>query len=386
MIFMKRHNPYSIEDVIKKYNISYEEANIKIQELKKRTTITLENLVRKHGEEEGRKRFESFKQKSAHTKEKYMEKYGDEWEEHWNKYLKSKSCSLEKFIERYGEVDGTKMFEQYQAKKSYSNSLACYIEKYGEAEGSTKYEAVQRKRNASTLSHFVEKFGKEEGLKKYDETNLRKNTRSLGFYVNKYGEQLGSEKYEESKMKCSPLFLALKKEYGEEFAIVTYSKYKDKKFDVIGQDLNLILPHKTSIKSKRLSKGPVSKESNIFFKLLEFALERKLTYGKKSDELKLINVDTCRYYCYDCYDEVSNTIIEFHGVTWHPKEGQLEWTNPFGAPYFEKRKKDLCKKELAESKGYKYIVVYSDEVNTVDKRNDKIIQLKEIINGNRKEN
>ncbi len=381
---MKRHNPYSIEDVMKKHNISYEEANVKIQDLKKRTTITLENLVRKYGEE-GHKRFESFKQKSAHTKEKYIIKYGNEWEQHWDKYLKSKSCSLEKFIERYGESDGRRLFEEYQEKKSYSNSLACYIEKYGEAEGTLKYEAIQKSRNASTLSCFIEKYGNEQGLKKYDETNSRKNTRSLSFHVNKYGEKLGREKYEESKMKCSPLFVALRKEYGEELAIQTYSKYKEKRFDVIGQDFNLISSHKTNIKNKCLSKGPVSKESNIFFKLLELALERKLKYGKKSDELKLINIDTCRYYCYDCYDQTSNTLIEFHGITWHPKDGQTDWTNPFGTSYEKIRNKDLKKKELAESKGYNYIVVYSDEVKTVDQRDKKIQLIRETINGDCKE-
>jgi len=375
---MKRHNPYCAKDVAKKYNISYEEANFRVQDLKNRTTITLENLIRKHGEEEGKKRFDQFRQKSAHTKEKYQQKYGDQWEEHWKKYLQSKSCSLEKFIERYGK-EGARLYEEYQLKKSYSNSLECYVEKYGPKEGMEKYNLIQKKRCTSELSSFVEKFGPEEGVKRYRETNAKKDSSSLNFFVTKYGEEKGRQEYENKKMRSSPLFCALKKEYGEKTALEAYLDCKKKRFDEVCNNFELVSSYKTKIKKDKLSKGPVSKESSKFFKMLETLLGRKLAFGLKKDELKLINIETMRYFCYDCYDTESNTIVEFHGVAWHPKEGELDWQNPFGLSYNEKMQEDLKKKQLAESKGYSYVVIYSDEVRTVDKRKEKLHFLKEVI-------
>lgn len=383
---MKKSNPYCIEDVMNKHNISREEAIQKIAELKKKTTITLENLISKYGEEEGRKRFDSFRSKSAHTKEKYMEKFGENWEKHWTTYLASKSCSLQKFIERYGEEIGKQKYEEYQNKKSFSNTLKGYIEKYGEVEGTKKYELVTKKRNVSSLSCFLERYGQEEGLKRYEEVNAKKDSSSLKHFCQKYGDEEGKKRYDIRLMQTSPLFCAIKKEYGEAEAIKAYSQYAEKKFDVVSKDYESIAKHKTNIKNKRLSKGPVSKESNLFFKTLEIALDRKLQYGKKSDELKLSNIDTIRYFCYDCLDEASKTIIEFHGVAWHPKEGETDWCNPFGTTYEKIRDRDVQKKQLAESNGYQYIVVYSDEVKTVDKRELKINYLKEVINGNCKKN
>lgn len=375
---MKRHNPYSIEDVAKKHNISYEEAVFRVEELKSRTTITLENLIRKHGEKEGRKRFDQFRQKSAHTKEKYKDKYGNQWEKHWKKYLQSKSCSLEKFIERYGE-EGHRLYEECQSKKSYSNSLECYIGKYGEQEGLEKYNLIQKKRCTSGLYSFIEKYGPEEGVKKYSETNIKKDSSSLNFFIKKYGEERAKYEYENKKMRSSPLFCALKKEYGEKAALEVYANYKNKTFDEVSHKFELVSSYKTKIKKDKLSKGPVSKESNKFFKMLEALLGRKLVYGSKQDELKLLNIETMRYYCYDCYDAESNTIVEFHGVAWHPKEGELDWQNPFGLSYKEKRQDDLKKKQLAESRGYNYVIIYSDEVRTVDKSEEKLHFLKETI-------
>lgn len=377
---MKRINPYCVEDVMSRYDISREEAIVKIEKLKKSTTITLENLIAKYGEDDGKKRFDIFRSKSSHTKEKYIEKYGDQWEEHWSLYLQSKSCSLDKFIERYGIEEGKRLFDEYQAKKSFTNSLAGYIDKYGEKEGTDRYEQVTRKRQSASLSHFVEKYGQVDGEIKYKETNAKKDSSSLKAHIKMYGEEEGRKRYENKRMLGSPLFCAIKKEYGEEIASEVYSKYKEKKFEMVVCDYDKVAKHKTQIKrSEKLSKGPVSKESKAFFRKLEISLGRKLQYGRKKDELQLVNLATGRYFCYDCVDDISKTIVEFHGVAWHPKENDTTWTSPFGVDYHTIRQRDLDKKYLAESKGYNYFVVYSDEVKTVDKREEKIKYLSTLI-------
>ena len=78
--------------------------------------------------------------------------------------------------------------------------------------------------------------------------------------------------------------------------------------------------------------------------------------------------------------------MEFNGSAWHPEEGQLEWQNPFGKTYQQARENDLQKKELAESKGYKYIVIHSNDVRVRDKREQKLNILKETINANCEKN
>lgn len=156
----KRKNPYNVEDVMERDNLTREEALKTIQELKDRTSGSLKSFQKRYGEVEGKIRYDEFCAKSAITKEKYQEKYGDIWEEKWIDYLKAKDSmslefhinkygkelglqkyqerlnavkqSLEKMIERYGEEDGTKRFNDMNEKRSYSCSTEGLIEKYGE--------------------------------------------------------------------------------------------------------------------------------------------------------------------------------------------------------------------------------------------------------------
>jgi len=54
-------------------------------------------------------------------------------------------------------------------------------------------------------------------------------------------------------------------------------------------------------------------------------------------------------------------IIEYHGISFHPKENDLDWVGAYGMSYDEKIKIDRLKKEIAESAGFKYFHVYSDD-------------------------
>lgn len=59
----------------------------------------------------------------------------------------------------------------------FKTTLKCFIEKYGEAEGTRRFEDRRRKiSRANTLEYFVERHGEAEGLVKYNETRVKINS------------------------------------------------------------------------------------------------------------------------------------------------------------------------------------------------------------------
>lgn len=86
----------------------------------KNRAITKDNLIRKHGEEKGTII--------------------------WNRYVERQryaGCSLEYFIEKLGEKDGTDFFKKLNSKKSIN--INNFIEKYGLVEGQDKFNILMQK-------------------------------------------------------------------------------------------------------------------------------------------------------------------------------------------------------------------------------------------------
>lgn len=103
--------------------------------------ITENVMIRKWGEEEGKKRWKSYCDKQAETNTfKYkQEKYG--WsKEQFDEFNKSRAVTLELCIERHGEEAGRKMWDEYCERQRYTTSLEYMIEEYGEEEGIKKFK------------------------------------------------------------------------------------------------------------------------------------------------------------------------------------------------------------------------------------------------------
>lgn len=111
--------------------------NIKNQELCART---LQSFIRKYGENEGNKRWNNYcnKQRYTNTFEYKHSKYGMT-EEEFKQFNKSRACTLENFINRYGEDEGNKRWENYIKRESYTNTKEYFIETYGEILGIKKW-------------------------------------------------------------------------------------------------------------------------------------------------------------------------------------------------------------------------------------------------------
>lgn len=131
--------------------------------LVKNTSITLENLISKYGEVEGNKRWKSYcdKQAETNTFDYKLNKYGIT-EEEFNAFNKSRAVTLKNLIKKYGEDEGIKRWEAYCERQKYTNSYEYFIEQYGEDEGNRKWQNFNKGRSCQTFKNTLEKRVYEE--------------------------------------------------------------------------------------------------------------------------------------------------------------------------------------------------------------------------------
>ena len=146
--------------------------------------ITLKNLIKKYGEEEGNKRWEDYckKQSETNTFEYKKKVYG--WtEEEFKEYNKSRAVTLKNLIKKYGEEEGNKRWNNYIEQQKLTKSWEYMVEHFGE-----KRAREINKMKAITLEGLIKKYGEEEGNKRWFDflTN-----RSKG--VSKISQQLFKE-------------------------------------------------------------------------------------------------------------------------------------------------------------------------------------------------
>ena len=126
------------------FNIPHE---IALNWMKEKYAITEENLINKHGEEKGKEVYKKYcdKQAVTNTFEYKKEKYG--WDEKdFKDYNKSRSVTLENLINRHGEEEGLNIWKKYCDRQKYTTSLEYFIEKHGKEKGTEIYENFCKKR------------------------------------------------------------------------------------------------------------------------------------------------------------------------------------------------------------------------------------------------
>jgi hypothetical protein len=127
----KRNSPYDFKYVMIRDNCSEEQAKQTVQQHKNKTSGSKEAFIKRYGMDEGLIRFNAFSEKSAHTEESFRKKYGDNWEFEFNKRKNAVLNTLERTIERHGDSGLVKYIEMNK-KRSKSCSTDGLIEKYGE--------------------------------------------------------------------------------------------------------------------------------------------------------------------------------------------------------------------------------------------------------------
>ena len=373
-IYSKRPSMYDPVALSIKLGITIEESNNIVKERKSKTSGTLDNFIKRHGEEIGKQKYFEFCQKSSHTKKKYIEKYGEiEGDKKWNSYIKTKGLNKDEYLKKYGGVEGEILWENLNKKKSYGSSKSGIQDKYGK----DYYDSMIRSRNyKNSLLYYIEKYGENDGKNRWENYTKKKDSCSFNAILKKYDGNflLAEAAYKNNIMKISPIYSKLKELYGEEVAV---EKYKSK------VNFNLTLPIHTTKPHLKSKNGCVSKSSNLFFEDLKKETGKNLIFGNKKTELKLFNEEFLEFYYYDCFDESSNTIIEFNGVTFHPKENQLDFVNVGNKKQYEESfTKDQRKINFAKSLGYNVYVVWSDEIHRKHERLNKLIYLKNELQQN----
>jgi hypothetical protein len=152
---------------VKEYKELYPNAKVVAENVLKQSVNTLENMIRIYGEEEGQKRWDSYRNKQAvtNTFEYKKEKYG--WtEEDFDKYNQSRAVTKENLINRHGDEKGLEIWNNYIEQQRYTCSKDYFIEEYGEDKGLNKYHAWNDKRLTTSnleleINEFLEMlFGK----------------------------------------------------------------------------------------------------------------------------------------------------------------------------------------------------------------------------------
>lgn len=147
------------------FDITDEEiANEKV----KLATASLQKFIIKYGEKEGTIRYEAYRNRQAYTCSKeYMMSEKGMSEQEWKAFNASRASTEKNFIARYGEKLGKKKWKEYCELESYVGcKLEYFIDKYGKDEGTLKYLSVNASK-ALTLENFINKYGEEIGKQKF---------------------------------------------------------------------------------------------------------------------------------------------------------------------------------------------------------------------------
>lgn len=152
-----------------------------------RRGITKDGLLLRYGDVEGMRRWNEYckKQSITNTYEYKRDKYG--WsKQEFDEYNNSRAVTEENLIKRHGEEEGLKKFNDYKKRQAYAGcKLEYFIEKYGKDEGERRYLDLCKQKVLSS-DNFVRKYGKKLGEQKY--LNYIKNKRPE-FYYSKMSQE-----------------------------------------------------------------------------------------------------------------------------------------------------------------------------------------------------
>lgn len=275
---------------------------------------------------------------------------------------KLKKQSKQAFIERYGEEEGTKRYEERVAKFKRSTSLTGLVERYGEEEGTRLFNERNLSRSSS-LNSLIEKYGEEEGRLRYQQQVERKaHAQTLQGYIDRYGFELGCERYQQRQQKFveswnnkSPDELArirnlqkqsletMQQRYGEEEGLKRYHQWlQTRRFRASAESLKVFVPMYTWL----LDQG--FEDDDIYFGY----------QGKK----EFFIIEGKEFFSYDFCIKSLHLIVEFNGILYHPKtRDQKDWHIPYcDLTAEQKYDMDQHKMSVAQQHGFKVIVLWED--------------------------
>jgi len=139
---MNKSRVFNVMSKITQFAFQVPESAVK--RFTQKTSMTIDNLIKKYGENEGRRRWSKYCELQALTNkfEYKKEKYG--WDEaEFREFNRSRAVTLNNMIKRYGEEEGKKAFEEYVKKQKVNGkTLEWFIEKQGEQRGTEIFKEM----------------------------------------------------------------------------------------------------------------------------------------------------------------------------------------------------------------------------------------------------
>lgn len=275
---------------------------------------------------------------SLTSPESFKKRYGDDWEEYYNGYIKKhreaslSNPNIDEIRKRRVSFfsykhyltkinpDTNKLYTEEEAKEHLSKVRSI---------SSQKSANMRRGKSGVTcrsVQYWINKgYTKEDAQNKVREIQ---STNNIGVYINKYGEQEGIKKWIDRNKKWGNIMQEKRMESGHIGS--AYSQSSKLFFDDV---------------IKRL------KDNDINFDTVYYG-ERE--FCKWDSEFR-------RPYFYDFVIPEIRLCVEYNGIKFHPKEGDVNWKGLYGMTYDTKLKYDKRKLELLENCGYKIFIVWEDD-------------------------
>jgi hypothetical protein len=149
-----------------------------------------ENMIKRYGEEEGKKNWQIYLKKQADSNkfEYKKEKYG--WtEEQYNEYNQNRAVTIENLVKKHGEIEGIKVWNDYIESQRYTKSKEYVVNRYGE-----EYWIELCKSKKHDIEGFIKRNGEAEAEEKYTKhwSNIS-NPALVSRHSQKYFKDLDSE-------------------------------------------------------------------------------------------------------------------------------------------------------------------------------------------------
>lgn len=146
-----------IEDLIEKYKLS--------QSLPRGATLEKFNVD--YGPIWGPVRWQEYCDRQAYTNSfEYKAATYNMSESEYEEYNKSRAVTKENLVSRHGKEEGERKWNEYCERQSYTKSLQYQIDLYGEEEGRKKFAEINAKKT-HTLENFINRYGEKEGYDKW---------------------------------------------------------------------------------------------------------------------------------------------------------------------------------------------------------------------------
>lgn len=150
-------------DDISQENIDYNDIKRRIYQCRENPYVNQSKwyFFNQYGENLGLIKFRELQERQAYTNSK---EYKGMTDEEFDEYNKSRAVTPENLIKKHGEEEGLKIWNEYRRQQSYTKSMQRYID---ENRLEDYYEINKKK--AISLDNCIERYGETEGTKKYIE-------------------------------------------------------------------------------------------------------------------------------------------------------------------------------------------------------------------------